>query len=169
MWVHLKWDMHSNENKAELFHFLSLHVTAQVFSAGKQVIVTDGSHVISSPAGVHDALDPCSHEEADTRMLLHVADAVKNGHTRVMIRTVDTDVVVLAVACFSRFTGIAELWVAFGVGKHLRFIAIHEVVPALGLERAHALPFFHAFTGCDTVSCFAGRGKNGLGHLEFFS
>jgi hypothetical protein len=151
--------LHSNENKAELFHFLSLHVTAQVFSAGKQVIVTDGSHVISSPAGVHDALDPCSHEEADTRMLLHVADAVKNGHTRVMIRTVDTDVVVLAVACFSRFTGIAELWVAFGVGKHLRFIAIHEVVPALGLERAHALPFFHAFTGCDTVSCFAGRGK----------
>lgn len=26
-------------------------------------------------------------------------------------------------------------------------------------DRCLALPFFHAFTGCDTVSAFAGRGK----------
>ena len=30
-------------------------------------------------------------------MMVHAADAVKSGHRRILIRTVDTDVVVLAV------------------------------------------------------------------------
>ncbi len=58
-------------------------------------------------------LAPCTHEEAYTRMLLHVEDAMKQGYAKVSIRTVDTDVVVLALAgaeCLRR----DELWVAFG-------------------------------------------------------
>lgn len=43
------------------------------------------------------ALAPCNHEEADTRMMVHAADAVKSGHRTILILTVDTDVVVLAV------------------------------------------------------------------------
>ena len=42
-------------------------------------------------------MSPCSHEEADSRMLLHVTHAAKHGHHQILIRTVDTDVVVLAV------------------------------------------------------------------------
>ena len=30
---------------------------------------------------------------------------------------------------------------------------------ALGLNKCRGLPFFHALTGCDTVSSFGGRGK----------
>ena len=37
-------------------------------------------------------LSPCTHEEADTRMLLHDADGVKQGRQKIVIRTVDTDV-----------------------------------------------------------------------------
>ena len=36
-----------------------------------------------------------------------------------MIRTVDTDVVVIAVAKFLQI-GLEELWVAFGTGKNYR-------------------------------------------------
>ena len=74
------------------------------------------------------------------------------------IRTVDTDVVVLAITSAQRLN-IAELWVAFGVGKNFRFIAAHEIAKALGPDGCVALPMFHAFTGCDTVSFFGGRGK----------
>ena len=42
-------------------------------------------------------LQPCSHEEADTRIFVHVLDAIEQGHSKVMIRTVDTDVVILAI------------------------------------------------------------------------
>jgi len=76
----------------------------------------------------------------------------------VSIRTVDTDVVVLAIASANRLN-ISELWIAFGTGKSFRFIAAHEIAKALGPDRRMALPMFHAFTGCDTVSCFGGRGK----------
>ena len=40
--------------------------------------------------------DPCTHEEADNRLMVHVADAVARGHNSIMIRSVDTDVVVFA-------------------------------------------------------------------------
>ena len=52
-----------------------------------------------------------------------------------------------------------QLWVAFGTGKHLRYIPAHEIATSLGAEKAQALPMFHAFTGCDTVSSFAGKGE----------
>ena len=69
----------------------------------------------------------------------------------------DTDVVVIAIACFSDLN-IEKLWVAFGKGKDFRWIPIHEMCSSLG-PRAKALPFFHAFTGCDAVSAFHGKGK----------
>ena len=86
-----------NENKRELFTFLaestsSLHVEKQVISTyGKQVLTTLPCNDISS-------LAPCSHEEADMRMLLHVQDALQQGHKKILLRKVDTDVLVLAVA-----------------------------------------------------------------------
>ena len=48
----------------------------------------------------------------------------------------------------------------FGVGKNFRHLAAHEIAKALTPDRCVALPMFYAFTGCDTVSCFGGRGKS---------
>ena len=50
-----------------------------------------------------EGLQPCSHEEADTRILLHVKDAMNCGLSLVKIKTVDTDVVILAVAHFQDY------------------------------------------------------------------
>ena len=65
----------------------------------------------------------------------------------------------------SQLPNLFELWVAFGTGKSFRFIAAHEIAYTLGPDRCEALPMFHAFTGCDTVSCFGGRGKKLHGTL----
>ena len=48
---------------------------------------------------------------------------------------------------------------AFGTVGHFRFIPIHEVAAAVGPRKSVNLPLFHALTGCDTVSSFAGIGK----------
>src|SRR6218665_53616 len=74
------------------------------------------------------------------------------------IRTVDTDVVVLAVSFFSRLN-ILELWIHFGVGKSAQLIAVHDLSKALGADKCSALPVFHCLTGCDTTSSFCGKGK----------
>ena len=50
-------------------------------------------------------------------MLLHVAHAAQHGHQIIMIQTVDTDFVVLAVAAAKGPKPADELWLAFGTGK----------------------------------------------------
>ena len=62
----------------------------------------------------------CNHEEADTRIVIHVYDALERGAKKVMVRTVDTDVVVILIGQFYNIVGQyseAEIWVAFGTGK----------------------------------------------------
>ena len=149
-----------DENKRELFKFLAECIAS--LEVEKQVISTYGKQILSTlPRDDTSSLAPCTHEEADTRMLLHVQDAVQQGHEKILVRTVDTDVLVLAVAVLQQLREHErlELWVAFGTGTHLRYIATHEIFRSLGPQVSKALPVFHAFTGCDTVSCFGGRGK----------
>ena len=66
-------------------------------------------------------LGPYSHEEADTCLLLHMADAVQKGFRKVCVLTVDTDVVVLAIAMFDQISP-EELWIAFGTGSNFHYI-----------------------------------------------
>jgi hypothetical protein len=46
-----------------------------------------------------------------------------------------------------------------GVGQHRRWLPIHGYASILNEDVCKALPFWFTFTGCDTVSMFAGRGK----------
>ena len=48
---------------------------------------------------------------------------------------------------------------AFGTGKSFKYFAAHEIATGLVPEKARALPMYHAPTGCDNVSSFAGHGK----------
>ena len=65
----------------------------------------------------NEGLAPCSHEEADSRMMVHVAHAA-NTYNNILIHTVGSDVVVLAGYAFAQLTSsLKELWLAFGTGK----------------------------------------------------
>jgi len=92
-------------------------------------------------------------------MLLHASHAARHGHHKIMIRTVDTDVVVLAVSVAQNLQPENELWIAFGTGKRFRYLAAHEVAAGLRPEKAQALPVFHSLTGSDNVSSFASHEK----------
>ena len=86
---------------------------------------------------------------------LCVAHWARQGLRKVIIRTVDTDVVVLAIGHFLALR-LDELWVSFAVGTHFRQIAIHEIVKNINEK---ALMLFHANSRCDTVSSYLCRGK----------
>ena len=81
----------------------------------KHLITTQGTGVFCSNRQDMSALALCTHEEADTRFLLHLQDAVQQEYSKVSIRTVDTDVVVMAIASANRLN-ISELWISFGGG-----------------------------------------------------
>ena len=111
-------------NKTELFKLLSEHVTGEQF-AGLVVMMTHGDSVCSSVPFDEEYLSPCTHEEADTRMLLHAADGVLQWLKRIIIKTVDTDVVVLAVSQASMLR-CEKLYIAFGAGKFFRYSFYRE-------------------------------------------
>ena len=68
----------------------------------KRAVVTRGSGALSNNIMTDlKELSPCNHEEADTRLFLHVKDALKKGFRTVMVKANDTDVLVIAVATFS--------------------------------------------------------------------
>ena len=92
-------------------------------------ISTNDETIVSTQNYVRDVeyLQPCSHEEADTRILLYVAHCARPGLRKLVIRTVDTDVVVLAI-WHSSALRLDELWVRFGVDTHFRQIAIQMIV-----------------------------------------
>jgi len=144
-----------DKNKTELFAFLSCNA---VTMTEHNIIATKGQDVLCSQAQTCTALMSCLHEEADTRIMVHCKDAVTKGHLSILIRTVDSDVVTIAVSSFELIKA-EELWIGFGTGKKFRYIPVHEIVTSLGPQKARCLGVFHAFTGCDTVSSFDGRGK----------
>ena len=96
------------ENKERLFLYLARQLTT---------IRTDHGEVVSTK---HETV-VFNNDRTDAAdlspFLLHVADAARRGYTKVMVRTVDTDVVVIAVAKF-QYISLSELWIEFGVGKH---------------------------------------------------
>ena len=99
----------------------------------------------------------CNHEEADTRLILHASHASMTGHNAVCICSPDTDVAVIATA--HSFDIPATIVFLTGTKNRRRFINLTQVGRSLGRELCLALPGYHAFTGCDTTSAFAGKGK----------
>ena len=145
-------------NKTELFEFLAHKIASMDTQNETCIVVTMGNAVLCNldDQDVSD-LQGCTHEEADTRMFLHAAYAVNHGVSDAIICSSDTDVVVIAVSLFQRL-GLKKLWIDFGRGKDHRWIPIHEIASDMG-SKASGLCFFHAFSGCDTVSSFHGKGK----------
>ncbi|XP_044175497.1 uncharacterized protein LOC122958628 [Acropora millepora] len=99
-----------DENKTELFRYLSEKVAALPLPDGKVVYSTSGPNVLSTLTTREnmDRIQPCTHEEADTRLLLHALDAQRCGYQHIKIRSNDTDVVVLAVSSERHFVNILK-------------------------------------------------------------
>ena len=126
--------------------------------------MTKGENAITTTSDTSVNLEevvPCSHEEADMRIFVHARHAAIEGYKSLMIAANDTDIVVIAISLMPSLaaTGLEKMWVAFGKGEHRRWIPIHELVSAIGPEKTTGILFFHAFTGCDLVSSFNGKGK----------
>ena len=98
-----------------------------------------------------------SQEEADTWILLHAKHAPDQGYTSVIVVSEDTDVFVLLIAFAKEIP--AFLYQKRGISTRVRYMDIRKLMAVLGDKLSQALIAFHAFTGCDTVSAFVGRGK----------
>ena len=57
----------------------------------------------------------------------------QQGHKKMVIRTVDTDVLVLAVLVYEQLqVEMEEPWVDVGAGKNRKFFPVHETLEHIG-------------------------------------
>lgn len=95
-----------------------------------------------------------NHDEADTRLALHAADALKSKEI-VVIHSVDTDVLIIALHHF-RFIAAEQsekgLVMLLGTGVHKRFSSIFELKKNMPTRVLHNTLSMQALTGGDSVS-----------------
>ena len=95
-------------------------------------------------------------------MLLHLKDCLSSGLKDICIISPDTDVLVILLGIFPKlkaqydFTNIVLQKV---LKKNQLTVQIGPLVERLGQQLCQAIPFFHAFSGCDTTSAFKTIGK----------
>ena len=78
----------------------------------------------------------CDFLEAHTRIGVYVQHALDNGAQNIQVRTCDTDVVVILVGIWHKFTAkepLAQVWVAFGKGSAFQYFSIDGICKHLDL------------------------------------
>ena len=91
-------------------------------------------------------------------MFLHAFNGSKSGIKNLMIKSNDTDVVVIATGMFWQLE-LEELNVTFGRGKDHKIIPIHRISNTLGIEKCTSILLFHSLTGCDSTAALLGVRK----------
>ena len=158
------------ENKAALAAFVSEYIVSMGPSIlDDQSIVLDGGFkegevvkkvtkvIVSNLTDLFS-----SQEEADTRMLLHAVH-LASTYERIIIRSDDTDVLVLLLYYASKEQLGSSVYMHAGhisqFRSQRRYIPICEIVSKVGKDICQNLPAAHALTGSDTTSAFFQIGK----------
>ncbi|CAH3166947.1 unnamed protein product [Porites lobata] len=149
-----------DENKADLARFLSEKLLAGA-PVNKIIIVSGGfqdedTAKCSRPTINIRALRGF-HEEADTRIILH---CIHSDAEFLVVACQDTDVFCLLIVHIDKMR-CKQLWMKAGTSKKPKYLPIHTIRERLknSVSKIETILPFHAITGCDTVSFFAGHSK----------
>uniref|UniRef100_UPI00358EA075 uncharacterized protein isoform X2 n=1 Tax=Myxine glutinosa TaxID=7769 RepID=UPI00358EA075 len=98
-----------------------------------------------------------NQEETDSRIVLYLQQAVKWGYKSCVVRTPDTDILMILLYHTSRIN--LSIYLDHGSGKHRTLINVTELSESLGPDYCSTLLGFYVFTGEDCTSAFKGKGK----------
>ena len=143
------------ENKESLNRYLASKF--MTFHSGSKILtITYGNTILSSAPQLFEQLDifHCTAEEADPRLVGHSMNGIRNGYKNVVVRTVDTDVLILLISYFPFMKdNDSQVYALLGnQATNQKLYHVNKLSCNLGLEFCKGLPFFYSFTGCDTVS-----------------
>ena len=144
----------NEENEKELFPFIS-EMIANDDMDGRLLLTTKQESVLFNKPCDMSSVQPCNHSEADTRIFLHLAHAVHQGHKVAYVRTVDSDVVVLAVFFFQNtwpgaVLGRLWFWKIIQRHSHPQHLCSTQAIEVTGfapISRSHRLWYNITFPG----------------------
>ena len=146
------------DNKSDLARFLSEHVI--VNTPPDKVVVAAGGfvderEVQSSDGSIDLSALKATHEEADTRLILH---CVNTSLDNMVVSARDTDVLLLLVAHVPHISS-TNLYMMSGTATKRKYFNIREIYGNLPAGSVSALLPFHALMGCDTTSFIYNHSK----------
>lgn len=145
--------------KTQFLKILASNYVKNTPSYNGNVYGFEDNFIVSSCNEIFDTNYRLPIENVNARMVLHVEEAVRKGHHRILMSTSDVDIVSVAIYAFKYLTpDLEKLWIELVDIKDSRIISIHELYD-LHNDKADVLPLFNAFTGCRTTSAFFGVGK----------
>ena len=135
--------------------FIAFHSTN---SSHQLLTITYGDTITSNEQELltNRRINCCTSEEDDTRLVRHVICRVETGCNHVVVRTVDTDVLVLIIShspFLNEISNSAQVVTTKGSNsKKIKVSDVTELASTIGHSFCKGLPFFYAFNGCDTLS-----------------
>ena len=98
-------------------------------------------------------------EKADSLIFFHVS--FLENQSNVVIRTVNTDCLIIRFGCCEKLDSSLKIWLEFRLQSrnNLRFISVDSKYSNLGKNFCKALPAYHAFTGSDFMASFSQKEK----------
>ena len=155
--------MKNSANKDDLSRFLAKKFIEMHTNPQQILVVTYEHSIISSDPSLQFENDiaQCQSEEADQRVIRHVLNLkATSKYKNILACTYDTDVLMLLISYSHLFSSTSiDLICQFGFGDKKKYYCINTIASSIGPDKCKALPFFHAFSGCDTVSSFYGHSK----------
>ncbi|XP_049337187.1 uncharacterized protein LOC111196954 [Astyanax mexicanus] len=158
----------SNEvNKKQLCDLLlkvwgSNEAASRLEKCKRAVVCVDGrSYDLTSTNGQVQASEihalRSNQEETDTRVVLYLHQAVKWGYKSSVVRTPDTDILLILLYHASRIN--LTILLDHGTGLHRKLVNVSELAESLGSEYCSTLLGYYVFSGEDCTSAFKGKGK----------
>ena len=142
---------HTKDDLTECFSKAVIHVASQ---RSRNVTVSFRNEALSTELDMTDLIS--THEEADTKLMLHAVHAARRGAECIRVFSSDTDVLVLAIRRALVLPGYTNF---VTLGRNARQINVTNIYQKFGPNRASALPGLHAISGADVTGSFNGKAK----------
>ena len=109
-----------------------------------------------------DSFPQSNHHEADYRMIQLISQCIQNGHKSFVVRTGDTDIIIILAGNFKVLSLLCpdlSIRVVLKAGKSIREFDIRKIACHIGMDLSNGLLMYHSFTGCDYTPHFYRIGK----------
>ena len=147
----------NSKNKQSLNEFIARKLIVHDFG-NVTLLISLNSDILQNVNVLDRTIDDLavtrSQEEADTKIIVHILSHIRNDHTKILVRTGDTDVVTLILAHLSLLQQSYGIEVDFGFGKNRKYYNINTISLHLSDEQRSPQLFFYIFTRSDVTSSF---------------
>ena len=154
--------LRNSQNKEDLNRSLAEKIIS-LHSGSQTVVVTYDKSILSNDNNLITAerINNCTAEEADPRLVRHAMHCAEKGFHNIVVRTIDTDVLVLLISYIPYLDAVCQsnIYAMMGTGGNIDYYDVNNISSTIGYSFCKGLPFFYSFTGCDSVSSFSRIGK----------